>query len=155
MKNGLRKLILIGSAIALTATFAFSEISKVTRITGAAELGFTKQDVIKSLGRPDSPDKFDFYYIKKNSEVVVAFNDKTNLVESVIIKGSDPKYEVAGIKIGALKASVKEAFGNPEKVIKYAKSKIECWYYPSKNVNFAFSGDKVASFSISDVNIGK
>jgi len=32
---------------------------------------------------------------------------------------------------------------------------VECWYYPSKNVNFAFTKDKISSFSISDVNVGQ
>ena len=53
-----------------------------------------------------------------------------------------------------MKSAVKKVFGEPERVVAFFKSNAECWYYPSKKVNFAFSGDKVESFSISDVNIG-
>lgn len=128
---------------------------KYSKISGCVELGYTKQDVMKKMGIPDSPERFDFVYVKDKSEVIVCFDDKTNIAEAVIIRGATPKYSIEGIKVGDMKASVRKMFGEPERTVYYKKSGVECWYYPSKNVNFAFTKDKIASFSISNVNVEK
>jgi outer membrane protein assembly factor BamE (lipoprotein component of BamABCDE complex) len=130
-------------------------VQTVNKIDGIAELGDTKEDVINALGQPDSPQSYDFYYIKNNSEIVVCFDELTSRAQAIIVKGGTPKYSVGGIKIGDNKAMVQKTFGTPERKFKYRNSKIECWHYPSKNVYISFNGDKVYSFSISSVNIKK
>ncbi len=128
------------------------ETSKFVKVPGIAKLGTTKEQVLKILGTPDSPQKYDFYYERMNSELIVTFNDKTKLVESIIMRGKSPNYSLAGVGIGSTKVDVKKAFGQPEKVFSYKKSNVDCWYYPSKNLGFAFEKDHVSSFSVNECN---
>lgn len=148
--RGLIFLLLIAALFA-AITPAYSQTQKEYKVNGAVELGVSKEYVLRILGKPDSPQKFDFFYEKSGNELIVCFDDKTKKVESIIVRGKNPAYSVSGIKIGDLRAQVKEIYGDPEKIIKYRKSGVECWYYPSKNVSFALSGDKVASFGVSSV----
>ena len=126
-------------------------IHKENTVTGTVELGSTKKQVLKILGKPDSPQAYDFVYAKKDNEIVVCFNDKTKLAEAIIVKGKSRVYSVGGVKLGDSKDAVEKAFGDPEVVFSY-KGGVECWYYPSKNVNFAFDNDKIVSFSVSNCN---
>jgi len=159
----LRKLIFKITATAMVAVLlpfylsnaAISAVVKETKVTGTVPLGSTRKDVLAIMGKTDSPLAFDYSYRKGGCEILIAFNDKTNLVESVIIIGKNPKYSVRGITGGSSNAEVKKVFGKPERVFSYKKSGVECWYYPSKNVNFAISGDKVSSFGISNVTFVK
>jgi hypothetical protein len=121
------------------------------QITHTVPLGIAKNAVLKMMGKPNCPVEFDFSYKKKGCEILVTFDDKTNSVEAVIVIGKNPEYSVMGITGGSPKYQVKKVFGDPEKRLTYKSSGAECWYYPSKKVNFAFEGDKVTSFSISSV----
>lgn len=127
---------------------AMSAPTKETKVTGAVSLGCTRKDVLKAMGKPNSPLAMDFSYKKSNCEILIVFNDKTDLVESIIVIGKNPKYCIRGITGGSSRDEVTKTFGKPEKVVNYKKSGAECWYYPTKNVNFAFNGGKVSSFSV-------
>ncbi len=120
------------------------------KITHTVPLGIPKKDVLKVMGKPNSPVDFDFSYKKNGCEILVAFNDKTGCVEAVIVIGKNPQYSVMGITGGSFKSDVQKVFGDPERKLAYEKSGVECWYYPSKKVNFCFKEDKVSSFSVSD-----
>ena len=128
---------------------------KETKVLGATELGATKSEVVRSLGKPDSPQQYDFYYTKGDSELIVSFNDKTKFVESIIVKGKSLKYSVNGIRVGDSKTKVSDLYGFPETVNRYDKGQTECWKYPSMNVNFCIQNGKVASFSVSNCNVKK
>ncbi|MFH1710481.1 MAG: hypothetical protein ABH860_05395 [bacterium] len=132
------------------STAGMSVPTKETTVTGTVPLGSARKDVLKAMGKPNSPLVMDFSYKKKNCEILVVFNDTTDMVRSVIVIGNDPKYSVRGIKGGSSKDEVRKIFGNPEKVVNYKGSGTECWFYPSKNVNFALNGGKVSSFSVCD-----
>ena len=134
----------------LTLSVLATENAKITRMNGIADLGNTKEQVLKAFGSPDSPPKYDFYYEKPDTEVIIVFNENTKLVQSIIIRGKNAKYSVNNVTVGSTKTQVKTAFGAPEKKYSYIKSGAECWFYPSKNVGFAFHGDSVASFSVND-----
>jgi len=129
---------------------AMSDTTKETRVTGTVSLGNTRNEVLKAMGKPESPLTCDFFYNKGKCEILIAFNDKTNLVESIIIIGKNSKYSVRGITGGSTKADVEKTFGKAERVFDYKKSGVECWYYPKTNVSFAFSGNNVSSFSVSN-----
>jgi outer membrane protein assembly factor BamE (lipoprotein component of BamABCDE complex) len=152
----LRKMIFKVTATAMVAVLlsfylsaaAMSAVVKETKVTGAVSLGNTRKQVLTAMGKPNSPLLCDYSYTKGNAEILVVFNDNTNVVDSIIIIGRNPKYSVRGITGGNLKAEVKKVFGDPERVVEYRKSGVSCWYYPSRNVNFAFTGDKVSSFSV-------
>ena len=148
----MKKLVASAFIAALLIVHAYAQNNfKVTKIGGIAELGNTKSDVLRTFGTPDSPQKYDFYYEKTDSEIIVTFNDKTKLVESIILRGN-PKYTVSGVGIGATRQQVKNIFGTPEKKYFYNHTDTECWFYPSKNLGFAFENDKVASFSVNNCN---
>lgn len=147
---------LIGIFFAVSAavhTPLYAQTQKENKITGAAELGMTKAQVIKVLGKPNSPQKYDFFYVKDNDEIIVCFNDKTNRCEAVIVRGKSAKFLIGTVKLGNTRAIVKKAYGKAEKIIEYQKNKVECWYYPSKNIFFAFNKDKISSFSVSNYNV--
>jgi len=129
--------------------------AKELGVTGLVSLGSTRKQVLTAMGNPNSPLASDYSYRKGDSEILIVFDDNTDLVASVIVIGKNPKYSVRGITGGNTKAEVKKVFGNPERVVDYRKSRVECWYYPSKNVNFAISGDKVSSFGVSNVTFVK
>jgi hypothetical protein len=140
-------------AIVLSVSYASADaIDKVQQISmtkGALALGMSKQEVLKIMGKPGSPLQFDFVYSNGKDELVVCFDDKTNLVESIIVRGKSIKYSVAGIKIGDPQEKVKKVCGVPEALRKYEENG-ECWSYPSKNLSIAFDGqNKVVSYSIS------
>ena len=132
------------------STAAMSDTAKETKVTGTVSLGSTRNEVLKAMGKPESPLTCDFFYKKSKCEILIAFNDKTNLVESIIVIGKNPKYSVRGITGGSTKADVEKTFGKPERVFNYKKSGVECWYYPKTNVSFAFNGNNVSSFSVSN-----
>ena len=155
MSKLLSGFVCVFSAVIILSAVIPAYSVRYSRITGCVELGYTKQAVMKKMGKPDSPQRFDFFYVRDKSEVIVCFDDKTRIAEAVIIRGAEPNYSIEGIKVGDLKTTVKKAFGAPERIVNYMKSGVECWYYPSKNVNFAFTKDKISSFSISDVNVGQ
>ena len=148
----MKKIFFAALVVIICLSAACAADTKVTKITGIASLGSTKTQVLESFGKPDSPQKYDFYYEKMNSEIIVTFNDKTSLAESIIVRGQNPKYAVNGIKVGSTKNDVAKAFGKPEKKFVYKKSDTECWYYPSQNLGFAFNNGKVASFSVNNIN---
>jgi hypothetical protein len=152
MKKGFRGLVFVSLllTIAYIAIPAYSAATK-EKTVGPVELGLTKTQVMKLLGKPDSPEKFDFYYEKSGIKLVVIFDEKSKGVESIIVRGESPKYAVGGIKVGDIKDMVKQNYGTPERIVKYKKSGVECWYYPSQNVNFAIRGGKVESFGVSSV----
>ncbi len=137
-------------AVLATAVVPLAIAKKVTKVTGAVELGLTKEQVVKTIGQPITPQKFDFYYVKGNSEIVICFGDKNGLVQSVTVMGRNPKYSVRGITVGSSKAAVTKAFGAPERVFVYKKNGVESWYYPSRNVGFAIDKGKVSSFSVNE-----
>jgi len=148
-------LLLLAALLAVTS-FSYSFTQKITKVNGAVALGFTRARVLNSLGKPASPQRSDFFYENSDvSELIVSFNEKTDLVEAVIVRGKNPKYSVEGVSVGANKDLVRKTFGGPEKIIDYKKSNEQCWYYPSKNVSFAFKGDNVSSFGLSSSNVGR
>jgi outer membrane protein assembly factor BamE (lipoprotein component of BamABCDE complex) len=152
MSGNLRRsvnMVFLAAALA-AALISCSFTQKITKVTGAVELGRTKAQVLKSIGKPTSPQRFDFYYSNGKSEIVICFGDKTGRVEAVIVMGKNPKYSVKGITVGSSMAEVKQVFGNPERVFDYTKTGVECWYYPSKNVYFAIDKGKVSSFSVNE-----
>lgn len=160
MKCDLRGIIFIFIAV-LTAVISFSTsnasaaaLDKVWKVTvgdNVISLGMTKDRVIKVMGAPNSPKNFDLVYTDGKNEIVICFDDKSGLAESIIVRGTSKKYSVDGIKIGDPQTKVKQEWGSPENVKIYGEGRVECWYYPSKNLNFAFSGHKkVISFSVND-----
>jgi len=152
LRKPIFKLAAIGIITALLPFYisipAMSAPAKETKVTGAVSLGSTRKDVLKVMGKPNSPLEMDFSYKKRSCEILIVFNDKTDLVDSIIVIGRDPKYGIRGMTGGSSMDEVKKTFGKPEKVVKYKESGTECWYYPSKNVNFAFKDGKVSSFSV-------
>ena len=148
-------MLFLAALLAVTSS-SYSFAQKITKVAGAVGLGYTKAQVVNSLGKPVSPQRFDFFYENSDvSELIVSFDEKTGLVESVIVRGKNPKYSVEGVGVGASKDLVQKIFGGPEKIIDYKKSNEQCWYYPSKNVSFAFKGDNVSSFGLSSNNVGR
>lgn len=133
----------------------FSGVSAAQKISGVdgVMLGQTKQQVIKALGDPESPLNCDLYFKRGKSQIIVSFNDKTGLAELIVVIGYNPKFTIAGINAGSVKSMVKKAYGAPEKVVKYMKGIAECWYYPTKNINFSFDGDKVSSFGVGSCSV--
>ena len=132
------------------STAALSESNNAPQINRTVPLGTCKKDVLKIMGKPDSPIDFDFSYKRGGCEILVTFDDKTGMVSAVIVIGRNPAYSVSGLTVGSSRSEVKRIFGVPEKTHKYLKGGSECWLYPSKKVNFCIKGDKVASFSVSD-----
>lgn len=116
-------------------------------VKGAVPLGSTRDQVIKIMGAPDSPLASDYSFTRGKCEIMVIFDDKTGLVESVIVRGKNPKYSIGGITGGSLKSEVEKRFGKPERTFLYKKSGAECWYFPSKKVGFCFMSGRVSSFS--------
>jgi hypothetical protein len=159
MEAVLRKTFLVLASTALVTLLlpfclsapALSSSKSDILITHTVPLGIAKNAVLKMMGKPNCPVEFDFSYKKKGCEVLVTFDDKTQTVEAVIVIGKNPQYSVMGITGGSLKYEVKKVFGDPEKKLTYKKGAVECWFYPSKKVNFAFEGDRVTSFSVSSV----
>jgi outer membrane protein assembly factor BamE (lipoprotein component of BamABCDE complex) len=132
------------------STAAMSAADNETKITRTVPLGSTKDDVLRIMGKPNSPLDFDFSYKRGSCEILVTFSNKTNLVDAVIVIGKNPEYSIEGITVGSPKSEVKKMFGDPEKKHAYKKGGTECWLYPSEKVNFCIKEDKVASFSVSD-----
>lgn len=137
-------------AVLATAIVPLAIAKKVTQVTGAVALGLTKEQVVKTIGKPITPQKFDFYYIEGKSEIVICFDDKTGLVQAITVMGRNPKYSVRGITVGSSKNAVTKAFGSPERVFTYKKNGVESWYYPSKNVGFAMDKGRVSAFSVNE-----
>jgi len=154
-KRGYCILFVMFAVLAAAQIPAYSAPQKETGITGAVNLGMTRTQVIKILGKPQSPQEYDFFYTKGNDELIVCFNEKSRLVEAVIVRGTGQIYSLGGVKLGSPASLVKQAYGEPEKVVEYKKSNVACWYYPSKNVCFALNGDKVKSFSVSNCSVGR
>ena len=163
MPKDIKSLVLSLSFIAIAVIPAFfvqtvittTNDQKAKSVVLNIELGSTKDEVVKTLGEPDSPGMQDFYYSKGDGELVICFNDKSNKVETIIVRGNNSRYSVNDVRIGDGTAKVKKIFGKPDKLIKYRKSRIECWQYPSKNLYFSFKKGKVISFGISSVAISK
>jgi hypothetical protein len=132
-----------------TAAIASPKID--IKITNTVPLGTTKKDVLKIMGKPNSPIDCDFTYKKNGCEILVTFDDRTSLVNAVIVIGKNARYSVMGITGGSNKSEVKKAFGDPEKKHVYKKGGAECWLYPSDNVNFCIKENIVASFSVSKI----
>jgi sugar/nucleoside kinase (ribokinase family) len=130
------------------STAAMSETNNETKITHTVPLGSTKDDVLRIMGKPNSPVEFDFSYKRGGCEILVTFSNKTDLVDAVIVIGNNPEYSLEGITVGSPKFEVKKIFGDPEKKYVYKKGGAECWLYPSEKVNFCIKKDKVASFSV-------
>jgi hypothetical protein len=155
MDKGSKRLLTQLSAISIAIVipvllFTSSTISKVTEIKGVCPLRASKNIIMKVLGKPISPPDFDLFYMKNGVEIIVCFDEKTKLASCIIVKGKAKGYLVGGVALGDSKSLVKKVFGDPEIKRAYGPF-IECWYYPSKNVNFAFDEDqKVYSFSVSD-----
>jgi len=143
------------TALMAVVLSSYSFAQKINKVNGAVGLGYTKGQVLKALGDPASPQKFDFFYERGEDELIVCFDDKTKLVECIIVRGKSQMYSAGGIKIGDARSNVIKTYGKPERVVDYRKSGVECWYYPSQNVNFAISGDKVSSFGVSNVTLVK
>ena len=125
--------------------------SSELKISNTVPLGTTKKDVLKIMGKPDSPLDCDFTYKKNGCEILVTFDDRTGLVNAVIVIGKNPAFSVMGITVGTPKSEVIKKFGDPEKKHAYKKGGAECWLYPSENVNFCIKENKVASFSVSNI----
>ena len=119
-------------------------------ISGGLELGMAREQVFRKFGKPELHEQGDLYYTFVKAELIICFNDTTSLVESIIVIGTDPRFSVGGIKVGDVKKKVIGKYGEPEKALKYSKGKVECFFYPSKNVNFAFEGGSVTSFGVSN-----
>jgi len=122
--------------------------AKEMGVTGLVSLGDTRSVVLAIIGKPDSSKETDYTFTRGACKVFINFDDKTDLVESIIVIGVYPKYKVRGVTSGSTKAEVRKVFGAPERSYSYKKSGVECWYYPSRNVSFSFKGGKVASFSV-------
>ena len=86
MKTEIRSRILLFAAIVFAAVPAFCADKIESSVTGAAQLGLSKTQVLNMLGMPDSPPKFDFFYEKGKTELVVCFDDKTEKSTSVIVR---------------------------------------------------------------------
>jgi hypothetical protein len=117
-------------------------------VTGLVSLGNARSVVLATLGKPDSAKETDYTFTRGVCKVLINFDEKTDLVESIIVLGICPKYTVRGVTSGSTKAEVRKVFGAPERSYYYKKSGVECWYYPSRNVSFSFKSGKVASFSV-------
>ena len=91
--------LLLLAVIVTAATPSYPLAKKETKVLGAVWLGCTKAQTLKILGRPDSPQKFDFFYERGLNEIMVVFNDKTRLAECIIVRG-DPKCTVGGVRVG-------------------------------------------------------
>ena len=159
MKNGLRGpilLLLIAALVVImppVCTFsATSELMlSVTAPNGSLTLGMTKQQVLKVMGKPSSPQNYDFVYPIEKGEVIITFDDQTKLLDAVIVRGDTNKYSISGITIGDTKEKLMKKFGDPEIMQKIDKGKTECWYYPSRNLYFCLGTKNiVTSFSLSN-----
>jgi hypothetical protein len=159
MANGLRGpilLILIAAIIVIippigASTATTEKIQSISTPNGTLTLGMTKKQVIAVMGKPNSPENYDFVYSVGKSEIITTFNDQTKKLEAVIVRGDSNKFSVSGIKIGDAPAKVESRFGKPEISKNLDKGRMVCWYYPSKNVYFCVGkGDRVMSFSVSN-----
>jgi len=153
-----RLLIAFTAVIVITMSFSFyssAVISKVRSVSignNLISLGMTKDSVIKVMGKPDTPPQCEFVYSNGKGDVIICFGEK-NLVEAIIVRGTSTKYTVAGLKIGDTQEKVKNICGKPENTKVFDKGQVEAWYYPSKNLNFAFGiSKKIISFSVNDFN---
>jgi hypothetical protein len=137
-------------AILPLCIFSASAITSVQEkgVTGLVSIGDTRNIVLAILGKPDSAKESDYTFTRGACKALINFDDKTDLVESIIVIGVCPKYTVRGVTSGSTKAEVRKVFGAPERSYSYKKSGVECWYYPSRNVSFSFKGGKVSSFSV-------
>jgi len=117
-------------------------------VSGLVSLGDTRSVVLAIIGKPDFAKETDYTFTRGACKIFINFDDKMDLVESIIVIGVSPKYTVRGVTSGSTKAEVRKVFGAPERSYSYKKSGVECWYYPSRNISFSFKGGKVASFSV-------
>jgi len=152
IKKTVFRFVLTTMVIALLPLYVFSA-SAVTSaqekgVSGLVSLGDSRSIVLVTLGKPDSAKETDYTFTRGACKVMINFDEKSDLVESIIVLGVCPKYTIRGVTSGSTKAEVRKVFGAPERSYNYKKSGVECWYYPSRNVSFSFKSGKVASFSV-------
>ena len=134
--------------LCILSASAITSSAKEIGVSGLVALGNSRSVVLATLGKPDPTKETDYTYTRGACKIFINFDDKTDLVESIIVIGLCPKYTVRGVTSGSTKAEVRKVFGAPERSYSYKKSGVECWYYPSRNISFSFKGGKVASFSV-------
>jgi len=121
---------------------------------GPVHSGMTMQQVVAELGEPDQ--KQDGGMIYKNLGMAVG-PDKGGIVQTVLcgaggnteLTKSFAGHTKAGIGIGASRADVVSAYGNPTVTKSFgSKSQFEIIRYDSLGVQFTLSYDKVCVIAV-------
>jgi outer membrane protein assembly factor BamE (lipoprotein component of BamABCDE complex) len=133
----------------VSAAAKIVETTITSTAVGPVELGTTKDEVVAALGKPDADDAGTLKYFARGMELFVTRNG----VQRIFLHATTPDSERKGfnnydgfrgttdkgIRLGAQKADVAAAYGNPGQ--QQTLGREDNWYYPEQGMTFTFRPD--------------